>query len=204
LPQELARIQALIDQGLARTKAQWPPIVAGFGYVGRIAAILRNKQELAARQVKQRLGGLLRVMERQGASSSPLGQALAHFTKITRSYWPGLFFCYEIEGLGRTNNDLEQFFGAWRWHERRATGRKSASRSEVLLGPASLASSLATRLQPLTGEDLAVVDRKRWSGLRRQIEQRRRHYQQRRAYRRHPEEFLEDLTARTIKLSLPP
>ena len=137
-------------------------------------------------------------------SPGMVGEALAHFAKITRSYWPGLFFCYQVEGLERTNNDLERFFGAWRGHERRATGRKSASRWEVLHGPASLASSLATRLEPLRAEDLATVDRDRWRSLRQQIERRRCTYRQRRTFRRNTKTFLENLKARVIKLILPP
>jgi hypothetical protein len=34
-----------------------------------------------------------------------------HFRKVTRSYRPRLFGCYDVAGLPRTNNDLEQFFG---------------------------------------------------------------------------------------------
>jgi hypothetical protein len=52
---------------------------------------------------------------------------LAHFRKVTRSYWPGLFPCYHLSHLPRTNNDLEQFFGAHRSHERHTTGHNGAS-----------------------------------------------------------------------------
>ena len=30
-----------------------------------------------------------------------------HFLKVFRSYWPGLFHCYDVEDLPRTNNDLD-------------------------------------------------------------------------------------------------
>ena len=57
---------------------------------------------------------------------------LEHFLKVTRSFWPGLFQCYDHHDLPRTNNALEQVFGAYRHHERRVTGRKGASPSTVL------------------------------------------------------------------------
>jgi len=42
--------------------------------------------------------------------SAPIPAAmLAHFQKVTRSYWPGLFHCYHLSDVPRTNNDLEQF-----------------------------------------------------------------------------------------------
>ena len=42
---------------------------------------------------------------------------LKQFVKVTRSYWPGLFACYESSDLPRTNNDLEHTFGSHRYHD---------------------------------------------------------------------------------------
>jgi hypothetical protein len=33
---------------------------------------------------------------------------------VTKSYWSGLFFCYDVSDLPRTNNDLEHIFGSTR------------------------------------------------------------------------------------------
>ena len=74
---------------------------------------------------------------------------LAHFRKVTRSYWPGLFHCYHIADLPRTNNDLEQFFGAHRYHERRTTGRTGASPALVLRGAVQMTARAATQLAAL-------------------------------------------------------
>jgi len=57
------------------------------------------------------------------AQVGDLAGGIEHFLKVTRSYWPGLFHCYDIQGLPRTNNDLEHIFGQWRHHQRRCTGR---------------------------------------------------------------------------------
>ncbi len=32
------------------------------------------------------------------------------------SYWAGLFHCYAVPDLPRTNNDLEHYFGTARYH----------------------------------------------------------------------------------------
>lgn len=203
MPKELTKIQGLIDRALERTEPLWPEIERGFARVWAVARVLEDKEGLGGASVRRQLKAQLARMRAEPSQSQWLAAAYEEFARVSASYWPGLFHCYEIEGLDRTNNDLEQFFGAWRWHERRATGRKGASRSEVLLGPASLASSFVSRTAPLSGEDLAAVDVGRWRELRGQIEERRRQFRLRRAFRRNPQQYLEELTARTIKLTLP-
>ena len=71
---------------------------------------------------------LLREMRKEQATAGPLPPAVAHFLKVSASYWPGLFHCYDVAGLPRTNNDLEQYFGSARYHQRRASGRVHAGR----------------------------------------------------------------------------
>ena len=203
MPKELAKIQGVIARALERTAALWPEIEAAYAQVWGVARILANEAGLRGAGVRQALEQALAGMEPQAEQSEWLKEAFAEFRKVTASYWPGLFHCSDVAGLGRTNNDLEQFFGSWRWHERRASGRKCASRSEVLLGPASLASSFVSRTAPLSGEDLAAVDVERWRELRGRIQERRRQFRLRRSFRRDPHKYLDDLTARTIKLTLP-
>ena len=83
-----------------------------------------GRDVLLARQAYRRL---LSEMQREQATLSELAWVVAHFRKVTSSYWPGLFRCYTIAGLPRTNNALEHCFGSARYHERRATERKGAS-----------------------------------------------------------------------------
>ena len=94
-------------------------------------------------------------MTRYQTAAGTLAPALVHFRKVTRSYWPGLFACYTVPELPRTNNDLEQFFGAYRYHDRRTTGRKVASPSLVLNGSFCVMAAAATRLHPYSAADLA-------------------------------------------------
>ena len=47
-----------------------------------------------------------------------------HLDKVSRSYWPGLFHCYDVPGLPRTNNELESRFRDTRRRLLRTTGQK--------------------------------------------------------------------------------
>lgn len=165
--------------------------------------MLQNDQGLSGAGVREQMAAALEAMAPQAGQSEWLQAALAEFVKVTTSYLPGLFHCYGVAGLGRTNNDLEQFFGSWRWHERRATGRKGASRAEVLVGPASLASSLASRLEVFDGEALAAVDLARWRKLRAELETRQAGHRQRWAFRHDSQHYLTELQERLVKLVLP-
>jgi hypothetical protein len=48
--------------------------------------------------------------------------------KVTTSYWPGLFHGYDLEGLPRTNNDLESRFRDIQGRLLRTTGQKGQTR----------------------------------------------------------------------------
>src|SRR5205807_3262853 len=134
---ELRRRKAAIDQALEAAGTAFAVLSVAFGWVHRAAHLLGEVEGRGA-AVRARLSGLLGAMRRHRAAAGELGGAVDHFLKVSRSYWPGLFACYETPDLPRTNNDLEQAFGSHRYHERRATGRKGASPGLVLRGSARL------------------------------------------------------------------
>lgn len=191
-------------RGLAATARRWPSIRQGYSYVHRAARILKNAGGVSARRIRRRLGGLLGAMARHRPRGGSLGHALAHFAKVTASYWPGLFACYQIPDLPRTNNDLEHLFGANRYHERRATGRKTASPAMVLRGPVRLVAATATRLHPWTGPELAPTDLQAWRTLRHELDARRGMRKHRFRFRRRPEAYLRQLERQYRQLALPP
>jgi hypothetical protein len=143
-------------------------------------------------------------MTRHRAKAGALAPAVDHFLKVSRSYWPGLFHCYSIPDLPRTNNDLEQFFGAHRCHERRTTGRKGATPGLVLRGSVRLVACAATRLRPFASEELVPETVSAWQELRHNLETRRQQRIQRRRFRRNPASYLATLEADLLKLILPP
>jgi hypothetical protein len=133
-----------------------------------------------------------------------LAEAFDHFRKVTRSYWPGLFRCYDVGGLPRTNNDLEQFFGSYRYHERRCSGRKVACPGTVVRGSVRLVAAAATRLRPIDTTDLIPADRHAWRALRGSLERRESVRTMGRRFRRDPASYLKSLEEALINQALPP
>lgn len=195
-------MKSLIDRGLTATAALWPSIRTCYGWVRRAATILKA-EGVAGAKVRARLGGLLAAMVRYRHRARELSGAVHHFHKVTRSYWPALFACYDIPDLPRTNNGLEQLFGSHRYHERRATGRKVASPALVLRGSARLIAAVATRQRPFTAEDLAQADSHRWQRLRSALDDRRQRRVKRSRFRRDPKVYLRRLEAELTQLALP-
>jgi hypothetical protein len=175
-----------------------------YGWGPRAAHSLHNEDQLGETVVQRRLQGLLGAMGRHQAKAGALAPAIDHFLQGSRSYWPGLFHCYSVSDLPRTNNDLEQFFGAHRHHERRATGRKGASPTLVLRGAVQLGADAATRLRPFTGAELAPDQIPAWQELRQHLESRRQQRTQRRRFRRDPASSLAKLETALLQLILPP
>lgn len=196
------KLKGLIDRGLGATAALWPAIVVAFGWVHRAAQAL-GAEGVSGRAVRQRLGGLLGAMARHRRRAGRLAGAVGHFLKVSRSYWPGLFACYDAAGVPRTNNSLEQLFGSQRYHERRASGRKVGSPALVLRGAARVVAAVATRQRAFTAEDLAAADRGEWRKLRQELDGRRQRRTQRRRFRRDPEGFLRQLEDLLVQSRLP-
>jgi hypothetical protein len=198
----LRKLKGLIDHGLQATTALWPAIVLAFGWVHKAASILGSDGARAA-AVRKRLGGLLGAMARHRERAGRLAGAVGHFLKVSRSYWDGLFACYDGDGVPRTNNGLEQLFGSQRYHERRASGRKAGSPALVLRGSVRLVAAVATRQRAFMADDLAQADRAEWVQLRQELEERRQRRTQRRRFRRDPEGYLRQLEDRLIQSGLP-
>ena len=137
------------------------------------------------------------------ALGGPLAPALAHFAKVTASYWPGLFPCYNVPDLPRTNNDLEQYFGAARHLERRATGRKSASPALVVRGAVRVVALLATRQQIMSADDRRPHDLAAWKVLRQRLDDRHRARRAQAQFRRDPTHYLAAVEAQLLKPALP-
>jgi hypothetical protein len=198
----LQRLKATVDQALEAAGATFALLSLAFGWVHRAAHLLGQVGRTGA-AVRAQLSGLLGAMRRHRAAAGALGGAVDHFLKVSRSYWTGLFACYDTPDLPRTNNDLEQAFGSHRYHERRATGRKGASPGLVLRGSARLVAGLATRTREVTAGDLAAADRAKWKHLRAELEQRRQRRVERRRFRRDPDSYLKALENKLNQSRLP-
>jgi len=171
--------------------------------VHRAAVVLSNKRGLDAVGVRRRYRGLLGAIARHQENCGRLREAFAHYRKVTRSYWPGLFRCYDVAALPRTNNELEQFFGSYRYHERRCSGRKVACPGTVVRGSVRLTAAAATRSRSIAVVDLVPSDLKAWRDLRGSLRQRQAVRTLGRRFRRDPVAYLQTLEESLIKQALP-
>jgi hypothetical protein len=182
----------------------WPEVRVAFGWIHRAAAILANKKGLDAAGVRRRYRDFLAALARRRESCGRWAEALDHFRKVTRSYWPGLFQSYDAAGLPRTNNDLEQFFGSYRYHERRASGRKVACPGTVVRGSVRLVAAATTRIRTIEVADLIPTDVAAWRDLRKSLERRQATRALGRRFRRDPKAYLASLEQSLINQTLPP
>jgi hypothetical protein len=87
-----------------------------------------DQQPQPTRQsVSQAVDGYLRNLlgqVQQSGSAEDL-EAANQVNQILRNLWWGLFTCYEVEGLPRTDNELEQFIRRIKMGQRRISGRKN-------------------------------------------------------------------------------
>jgi hypothetical protein len=200
----LRRIATLLRRGLERTQPLWPDVGRAYRWLRAAAHILTNRAGLDAAGVQARYERLLAAWAARRDEAGRLAAAVDHFMKVTASYRPGLFHCYQVESLPRTNNALEQLFGAHRHHERRATGRKTAAPTRVLRGAVRLVAGVLTRAQPISARELAAADRQRWLELRASLERRRQTRVMRRRFRQDPGALLAQLEQRLLQPTLPP
>jgi hypothetical protein len=197
-------LRAILAKGLDATAASWPDLAVAFGWVHRAATVLANEPGLDTAGVRRRDRGLIAAWSRHRAGCGRLEEAVAHFLKVTRSYWSGLFACDDVADLPRTNHDLEQFFGSYRYHERRSSGRKVACPGTVVRGSVRLVAAATTRLRSIAVTDLVPSDVPAWRALRTSLERRATVRTLGRRFRRDPATYLKSLEDALINHTLPP
>ena len=176
----------------------WSPIIIAYDWVHYAAQILENHAQFDASIVQLCFQALIEAMSARQTSAGSLLPGIIHFLKVTASYWSGLFHCYWVQGLPRTNNDLEQIFGSVRYHHRRCSGRKVAPASLVLRGSVQLIACVATHLTTWGAEQLATVSIKDWRSLRSQLEQHRINRVEQRRFRRSPADYLANIESQLL------
>ena len=190
LPSPLDKLHRLLTKGIAATELLWSDVEAGYALVHRAAHVLTNEDHLSSKEVRRQYEELLEEMRSSDSLAPSLHEMTATFLKVTASYQPGLFHCYDVVNLPRTNNDLEHVFGSTRYHERRATGRKQASPGLVVRGSVRIVATVATQNYHFSGSDLAPRDLAQWRALRKQIDYRHEARREQHRFRKDPERYL--------------
>jgi Transposase, Mutator family len=98
----------------------------GAAWLHDIAYILEPvaTQPLSAAHVAGQLRGYLDTVRRWPKVTPTLYAFGRHLDTVSRSYWPGLFHCYDVPSLPRTNNALESRFRDTGRRLLRTTGQK--------------------------------------------------------------------------------
>lgn len=194
----------MLEKGPAATADQWPAVRVAFGWVHRAATLLADEAGRAAAGVRRGYRGLIAALARHRRGCGRLDEAVGHSLKVTRSYWSGLLGCDDVAELPRTDNDLEQFFGSSRYHERRCSGRKVASPGTVVRGSVRRVAAAATRLRSIEVADLVPSEPTAWRSRRGTLERRQGTRTLGRRFRRDPVAYLRSLEETLIKEALPP
>jgi hypothetical protein len=189
----------LLTKGLRATAELWPPLEHAYRFLDQAKTILANGSQSTGQQVRERYLAHLTRMRDDLSALGPLVEAFEHFCHITDNFAAGLFRCYDIAGLPRTNNDLEHCFGVARVHERRATGRRGAIPGVVVRGSVRVVASVTSKEQVFSVEELRPREYQRWRELRRQLQQREEARRQQRRFRKHPAAYLTDVERRLLQ-----
>lgn len=203
MPVALEHLRRLLARGLRATASLWPAIGKAYEWVHRAAHILANHEEQSGAAVRRAYEDLLQEMVQGKDTLGPLAPAIDQFQKVTASYAAGLFHCYDIPGLPRTNNDLERCFGSARYHERRATGRRGTVPGVVVRGSVRVVAAVATRCQHFSASDLRPTDYAAWLELRERVAYRQEARRVQLRFRRQPEAYLATLEEQLLKMKLP-
>jgi hypothetical protein len=188
-----------LTKGLHSTATLWSPLQRAYQLVHQAKEILANHEQHSGTQVRERYLAFVRQMQEQKADMEPLGEAIEHFCHITDNFAAGLFQCYDVEGLPRTNNDLEHCFGVARVHERRATGRRGAIPGVVVRGSVRVITAVVTKEQTFSAEELRPSDYQRWRDLRAHLQQCEETRRQQFRFRKDPAAYLAALEAQLLE-----
>jgi hypothetical protein len=195
----LKQLQQLLTKGLQVTALLWPPLQRCYDLVHQATEILANDEHHPGADVRERYLEHVSQMQQQKTQVGLLGKAIDHFAHITTNFAAGLFHCYEVQGLPRTNNDLEHCFGVARVHERRATGQRGAIPGVVVRGSVRLIAMVATKQHLFSAEDLRPDDYQRWHELRAQLQQREETRRLQFRFRKDPAAYLATLEAQLLE-----
>jgi hypothetical protein len=127
---QLLQLNHSLHTALLPFAQRYQDLRQGATWLDAIAQILASAPEVprTGDEVAQTLRSYLDDLHHLPARSPDLEAFRQHLDQTSTSYWAGLFHCYDIEGLPRTNNDLESLFRDTQRRLLRTTGQKGQTR----------------------------------------------------------------------------
>lgn len=159
-------------------------------------------------QVRQRVEAALdevATAQTEGRIPLWLQQPLEHLVIVLRRLGAGLYHCYDVPGLPRTNNDLEHFYRQVKAGERRITGHTRSDTFVVRVGGfAVYAAAAGSDSEAALRQRLAAVPAADWQRERVLLRATQERQTKMRRFRLHRAAYLADLEARWAQLTEPP
>jgi hypothetical protein len=158
--------------------------------------------------VRQRVESYLDEIETARAAGRVpawLEQPGGALVTVLRRLGATLYHCYDVPGLPRTDNDLEQFYRRVKAQERRITGHKRSDTFVVRVGGFAV---YATAASPATESELlgqlGAVPAAAWQAERAILWANQERQTKMRRFRLHRAAYLADLEARWAQVADPP
>jgi hypothetical protein len=122
----LAQLYQGLQSALSPLAETAQELQQGAAWLRDIAYILEPAatQPMSAAHVAGQLRGYLDTVRRWPHVTPTLDEFGRHLDTVSRRYWPGLFHCYDVPGLPRTNNEIESRFRDTGRRLLRTTGQK--------------------------------------------------------------------------------
>jgi hypothetical protein len=189
----LAHLYQGLQSALAPFTETYHALYQGAAWLHDIAYILEPvpTHPLSPEDVAGQLRSYLDTVQRQPKVTPALATFGRHLDTVSRSYWPGLFHCYKIPGLPRTNNELESHFRETRRRLLRTTGQQGQTQRTLqrqgaweLLPYPPTETRLREAFSQIPSEDLAqerqrfAVHRQRFRLQSRSLRQTQRQFDQ--------------------------
>lgn len=140
-----------------------------------------------------------------GAVAAWLRPKVEHLVTVLRRLGDGLYHCYDVPSLPRTDNDLEQFYRRVKAEQRRITGHKRADGFVVRVGGFAVYATAASGESEATlRRELATVPAAAWQQERATLRANQERQAKMRRFRLRRAAYLADLEARWAQLTEPP
>jgi hypothetical protein len=156
-----------------------------------------RRQGTTMRQQVERLLETLPGRFPPGRVPSWLQEKAAYVGTVLRRLGAGLYPCYDVPGLPRTDNDLEHFYRQLKAGERRATGHRRSDAFVVRVGGfAAYAAAARTLSEAELCAQLATVSASAGHASRAALRATQARQTQMHRFHLHPQRYLSDLEAR--------
>ena len=210
LPDEprLACFAEAIRDALLAFETEYTWIAEGYTWVLDISAILdvplpepeaEPPDTSLSSTVRAQLDAYLEQLYQRTDLCASLLAFRKHLLALTKRYAPGLFHCYDIPGLPRTDNDLESLFGRVRRQSLLTSGPHHAKQrlheegAWLLFDVVSNEHKQVRRLQRVPLED--------WRDERQRIRKHKATFTDDRRFRRQSSKYLAELEARAAEIA---